>query len=233
MVYAETGCTPLWVDVMQRSLSFYVKTQYSTRNNLASTMLYILHKSHHHGNLDSKYLNYIRTSLTSIGLLYLYNNYTLINVTTVSILNRIKRATRDLFMHDWHTTMTSNKAIFYKSIKHSVEFEQYLDILPKSKRISLTKFRLSNHNLPIECGSWYDVPRELRTCPTCPLHSGDEMHYLYHCPSTLHLRTTHIQRYFINRPSVYKTRELFNSKNKNTLLKLSTFIQCILKLFQN
>ena len=232
MVYAETGCFPVWVDIMQRALSFYIKTQYSTRSSLASSMLYVLHKANHHGNLDSKYLKYIHTSLTRLGLPYLYNNYTPLNTTLPIIINRVKRACSDICEQEWRMTMNeSHKAIFYRSIKSNIEFEQYLDILPKSKRITLTKFRLRNHNLPVECGSWYDVPPELRTCPICPDHIGDEFHYLFECISTKNYSKALIQRYYINRPSVFKMIDLFKTTNKNTLIKLSTYINFIFKLF--
>ena len=232
MVYAETGCTPLYVDVMKRSLCFYVKTQYAPQPNLASTMLYILHKSHAYGRLDSKYLQYIRNSLTEIGLPYLYYNYTPLNTTITAIASRIKRSVTDQYIQNWRVTVnTSHKAVFYRSIKHNTEFEPYLDILPKSKRIALTRFRLSNHRFPVELGSWYNIPPELRTCPICPLQIGNEFHYLFVCPSTLPHNNLYLQRYYRTRPSVHKMNELFKSTNKHTLLKLATFIQLILKLF--
>ena len=232
MVYGETGCTPLYVDIMKRALCFYVKLQQPNNGTLASVMLSALHKKHHHGDIESKYLIYIRQSLNSIGLPLLYNydpHTTTINNTTFSSL---KRAVSDMYIHDWHTTLnTSHKAIFYKSIKSSHSFEPYLDKLPKSKRISLTRFRLSNHKLPIESGSWHNVPLELRTCPICPLHIGDPFHYLFECPSTLSDRKTYLHRFFTNRPSVHKMNTLFQSTNINILTKLSSFIQNIFKLF--
>ena len=212
MVYGETGCTPLYVDIMKRALCFYVKLQQPNNGTLASVMLSALHKKHHRGDIESKYLIYIRQSLNSIGLPLLYNydpHTTTINNTTFSSL---KRAVADMYIHDWHTTInTSHKAIFYKSIKSSHSFEPYLDILPKSKRISLTRFRLSNHKLPIESGSWHNVPLELRTCPICPLHIGDPFHYLFECPSTLFDRKTYLHRFFTNRPSVHTLNTLFQS----------------------
>ena len=109
----------------------------------------------------------------------------------------------------------------------------FANILPKSKTITLTKFRLRNHNLPVECGSWYDVPSELRTCPICPDHIGYEFHYLFECISTKNYSIALIQRYYTNRPSVFKMIDLFESTNKNTctLTKLSTYINFIFKLF--
>ena len=91
MVYGETGCTPLHVDIMKRALCFYVKLQHPVNATLASVMLSALHKKHHRGVIDSKYLIYIRQSLTSIGLPLLYNynpHTTTITNTTFSSLKR-------------------------------------------------------------------------------------------------------------------------------------------------
>ena len=60
MVYGETGCTPLHVDIMKRALCFYVKLQQPNNGTLASVMLSALHKKHHRGDIESKYLIYIR-----------------------------------------------------------------------------------------------------------------------------------------------------------------------------
>ena len=232
MIYAETGCTPLYVDVMKRSLCFYVKTQYPIRPNLASTMLYVLHKSHAHGRVNSKYLRYIRNSLTDIGLPYLYNNNTPLITTVTAVTSRIKRAISDLYIQDWSATVNaSHKAAFYRSIKSNIEFEPYLDMLPKSKRIALTRFRLSNHHFPSECGSWFRILPEDRTCPICPLRIGDEFHYLFLCPSTTQISKRYLQRFYVNRPNIQKMTVLFRSRNMNTLYKLATFIQEIFKLF--
>ena len=180
MVFGETGSTPLHVDIMKRALCFYVKLQQPGNTNLASVMLSALHKKHHHGSIESKYLIYIRQSLNSLGLPLLYNYDT--PTTTISNMTytNLKRAVSDMYLHNWHTTLnTSHKAIFYKSIKSSHTLEPYLDKLPKSKRIALTRFRLSNHKLPVESGSWHNVPFELRTCPICPPQIGDQFHYLF------------------------------------------------------
>ena len=155
-----------------------------------------------------------------------------LNTTITVIASHIKRSVTDQYIKNWRATVnTSHKAVFYRSIKHNTEFEPYLDILPKSKRIALTRFRFSNHRFLVELGSWYNIPPELRTCPICPLQIGNEFHYLFVCPSTLPHNNLYLQRYYRTRPSVHKMKELFKSTNKHTLLKLATFIQLILKLF--
>ena len=48
------------------------------------------------------------------------------------------------------------------------------------ERLTLTKFRLSSHNLAIERGRWTRKPREERLCPTCNVVQ-DELHAVTEC----------------------------------------------------
>ena len=51
----------------------------------------------------------------------------------------------------------------------------------------ITKFRLSDHNLPIERGRYLKpkLPREERICPMCKSGIGNEIHALFLCKSPL------------------------------------------------
>ena len=55
-----------------------------------------------------------------------------------------------------HTNLpTHNKLELYSKIKQKFVYEKYLDyIVDKKKRISLCKFRISNHHLSIERGRY-------------------------------------------------------------------------------
>ena len=132
-------------------------------------------------------------------------------------------------MQSWEETKScSNKACFYKIFKHNFGFEKYLDILPFKQRVLLTKFRVSNHNLPVETGRWEGLSRDQRKCPTCPnIVLGDEFHYLFECPSFNRERNIHVKRYFTQHPNAYKTYQLFNSENKLILSQLTNFINKI------
>ena len=58
----------------------------------------------------------------------------------------------------------------------------HIDVLKDYKlRNSLTRFRLSAHNLPIETMRYLNVPRNLRLCPLCCEAVGGEIHYFLDC----------------------------------------------------
>ena len=54
-------------------------------------------------------------------------------------------------------------------------------LMPGTLRISFTRFRLVNYKLPIERGSFENVPRHERKCSVCN-ELGDEFHFLLRCP---------------------------------------------------
>ena len=115
-------------------------------------------------------------------------------------------------------------------IKKSFEFEQYLDIhvLHYGFRITMTKFRLSNHRLPIERGRWNNTPLLDRSCPLCtPACLGDEFHYLFQCKSLTQERTTNIPKYMYKHPNTHKAGLLFDTQNQQTLRNISKFMKII------
>ena len=78
------------------------------------------------------------------------------------------------------------------------------------------------------------MPREERWCLKCDRHEiGDEFHYLFNCshPVIKENRKVLLPKYFQYHSNVIKMQELFNSKSKKRLFKLSKFIAIILSLF--
>ena len=77
----------------------------------------------------------------------------------------------------------------YRLLKKSWALEDYLLTITDIKdRIALTKLRLSNHNLSIEKGRHQDLHLYDRTCPFCPEHIENELHFLIKCPTYESLR---------------------------------------------
>ena len=76
----------------------------------------------------------------------------------------------------------SNKLRTYSIIKNQIGYENYLSQIQNTQnRISLTKFRLSNHCLLIETGRHQHLKVNLRFCPFCPRSIEDEFHSLLEC----------------------------------------------------
>ena len=76
-----------------------------------------------------------------------------------------------------------SKLAIYSHIKTNYNYEPYLKSHPYNMYI--TKFRLSDHYLPIERGRYMKpkIPRPERTCTLCKSSVGDEIHALFLCKS--------------------------------------------------
>ena len=86
-------------------------------------------------------------------------------------------------------------------IKTEIGFESYLTkIKNPAKRIEMTKFRLSNHNLMIESGRHKNIPRESRICPFGCNSVENEIHFLLLCPTYTAPRSEMIEYVISLRP---------------------------------
>ena len=73
----------------------------------------------------------------------------------------------------------SSKLRTYALLKTVIGFEIYLITIKNPlKRVLVTEFRLSNHNLMIEKGRHINIPKEMRFCPFCHLPLNDKTQYL-------------------------------------------------------
>ena len=75
------------------------------------------------------------------------------------------------------------KLSLFASLLNKFECAPYINAIQNYKsRCSLSRFRLSAHNLPIETLRYSNTPRNLRLCPFCCKNIGDEAHYILNCP---------------------------------------------------
>ena len=121
-------------------------------------------------------------------------------------INKIHNMIRNKFIDHWkHSMSTSSKLQFYNSIKCTFAKEPYLNSIKSvHDRHSLTKFRISAHDLSIERGRYNNTQREDRVCVWCKTSMGldiieDELHLLNTCDLYSKHRTTlinHISEHF-------------------------------------
>ena len=53
-----------------------------------------------------------------------------------------------------------------------------------TRDVLTTKFRISSHQLEIECGRYRKIPASQRICKLCNLEVEDELHFLLECPKS-------------------------------------------------
>ena len=96
----------------------------------------------------------------------------------------------DIFHQNAFTEINkeSSKLRTYSTVKKEAGEEPYLRFVKNVKdRISMSKFRLSNHKLMIEKGRHLNIAKPDRKCPFCP-NVEDEAHFLLHCQTFSVLR---------------------------------------------
>ena len=97
----------------------------------------------------------------------------------------------------------------------------------------MTKFRTSNHNLPIETGRWKNIERADRLCTLCECEDvGDEYHYLFICNYFKQSRKTYLKPYYYTRPNTLQFQQFFNTRNSLEYHNLCKFIKLIMDPFK-
>ena len=127
---------------------------------------------------------------------------------------------RQLYKNYWKEMIsTEAKMRSYIQFKTKFSHEPYLDSLQFQQRKSLTCFRISAHNLPIEQGCYCrpKLPEGERTCPFCPPEIGNEIHFLTDC-----------KEYKTQRDATFQTidtmcKNFINLTNKE---KNNIFVKC-------
>ena len=100
----------------------------------------------------------------------------------VMIMNKL----RGLYEESWSLNLnrpSNNKLRTYNKFKSRLQYEYYLDQIPNADhRKTLTRLRVSSHNLRIETGRWQKNTPMQRTCKFCTNSLiEDEAHFLLNC----------------------------------------------------
>jgi len=96
----------------------------------------------------------------------------------------------DIFYQEAFTQIqNASKLGTFALLKTDIGIEKYLTAVPNTtERVSLSKFRLSNHTLMVEKGRHVNIKREERFCCFCHQQVEDEYHFLIRCQTYCPLR---------------------------------------------
>lgn len=187
MVYGESGCMPLSVDIQEKTIYFWAQLHYKVETETTEKLSKVIYRSINKmsTDLDSEtlkkkcpWLYNIRSVLINCGHINIWENQTTVNTKWLKL--SVRQKLQDLFLTEWYS-LTENASTCYRIFKKSFGFENYLKSTPCSLSTYFTKFRTRNHRLPIETGNWNRVPRNIRFCNHCVNKIGDEFHYLFEC----------------------------------------------------
>ena len=172
-VLLELGLTPLSLHSTKSAIKNWIRITNGIKcNNLVITSYECS------VTLNLSWQNKIKDTLSNIGML---DTFLTKDVRTHTLaFQRLQ----DIFHQNaFHDIKESSKLKTYSILKIQIGYENYLSQIQNTQnRISLTKFRLSNHTLMIETGRHQRIEKSQRFCPFCPNTIEDERHFLLQCP---------------------------------------------------
>lgn len=233
MAYGELGRNPISVVVYQRMLNFWIKLAQSEDHKFSKTIYTLMKHLHDKDVYHAKWISKVKYVLDSSGFGTVWRDQNTIKVEWFKKALNLRLL--DMNRQTWASEVTTNVLCTnYTKFKEDLQFEKYILQLEIPDRISLTKFRCGNHNLPISDRRYLGafVADGLKYCEMCNSGEiGDEYHYILKCPSIKAMREKYIDRYYYNRPTDAKFFLLFNSKVCTVQLKLVKFVKYITNLF--
>ena len=185
MITMEGGGVPLEVQATCRAVSFWAKLVDETIPSSLSARIYRLSVQDQVGSWYTE----IRDNLCKYG----FESVWQINVVSKRsrFVNDFKVACRLQYLTEvFQICFTSTKGDVYTLLSQGLEACRpawHLSHLEGELAAVLSRFRTSNHRLPIELGRWNGTARDQRLCPNCST-LGDEFHLLIDCPVFSDLR---------------------------------------------
>lgn len=233
MVYGELGRFPLQTFINQRMLNYWARMIQSDDHRLNKRLYQITYTLCKQRQFESEWISHIKQTLNSCNLYQCWLAQR-IHVPSINIFKGVvNKVTCDTYKAEWQESVYSNQKCYnYRMFKREFCFESYLIRLPVSLRIVFAKFRLSNHNLPIEKGRHWNIERCERKCTQCNV-LGDEFHYLFICPLFSDDRKLFLTKGYQRNINADKYYTLFSSKNYQKLCKLTKFIKIIMNELKN
>ena len=182
MVRGETGCYPCSIDVKCRLLNYWFKLGIEDNDNkIVKEMYNCISKLYSSNNYLYPWLDYVKNSLDSIGLSFIFLSKNLRDFSKPKFKNLIKQKLQDLYKIDWSDEVHSHaRCLNYRIFKTEFVCENYLLNCSNFVARQLLYFRTGHINLPVSTFST-DANFD-KTCQLCNSDSlCDEFHVIFSC----------------------------------------------------
>ena len=119
----------------------------------------------------------IKNMLNNLGFSHVWNNQEQNDIPFNEIKQRIiDQTNQEILM----ANTTSSKLETYCLFKLDTSFESYLNTIILNKyKFALSRFRLSSHNLALETGRYYNIPKENRICTFCNMNKIESEYHFF------------------------------------------------------
>ena len=163
-IYAKKNCIKNWNRINRNKCNSMLR--YSYQNAVINDLVWCIR---------------IKQELACVGLSELFLN---MEGSMATAGNTMFKRLVDIFHQETFAEINNpnSKLRTYSLMKTKIGYESYLSqITSVTNRISLTKFRLSNHSLMIEKGRHLGIHKNARFCKFCEHEIEDEIHFLINC----------------------------------------------------
>ena len=229
-LYGELGRYPMHIKRKISIMKYWIKILNQPDHSLMK-QIYNMLQLDSDNNINHFKLNWahnVKNILDEIGMTNIWIDQ---NPQTIDF-RTIKQRIIDIYKQNWYANINnSSKLASYCMFKHDFNIELYLSCINVNKyRISLTKLRLSCHNLEIETGRYLNIPRSERICTHCNMNVIEsEYHFLLVCPKYYEIRKRYLKKYYCHWPSILKFNALMSSISTKTINSLSKYVFVAMK----
>ena len=224
IVYGELGEIPPSIEIKCRILKYWA-SMLTNPDKLSSRVYNVLLMLYNNNDYKSPWLKYVENTLNVNGLGFYWLTQAVNNID--SFMYIVKTRLTDKFQQEWHSDInTLRKCCSYRLFKTDFALEPYLLTLSYNNRITLCKFRVSDHKLAIELGRHLNIPKAERYCNLCQQGKiGNEYHFLLECNALVIIRRKYMSEMYHTNHSNWKFKKIPNCHDEKELLKLSIFIK--------
>ena len=161
IVYIESGFVPIKAVTLMRKLKFYERFFDTIEKN----------------SRRDKMLNFLMEEENRSAYIQHYENLVMKYSSKEDIVREFREQLRVKIRHKANSG--HYKYNIYTRINPDLNSSHLINSLHPTA-LSMVRFRLGSHNLPIETGRWIRRPRMERLCSACG-ELGDEEHVLFRC----------------------------------------------------
>ena len=195
-ICSELGRYPLFINRFVKIIQYWCNIVSSANNVLTKMYHCLLETSINRNN----WIYNVKTLLDRHVFSRVWINPNSIGLKTFHLI--FKQRLQDTFKQQWYNKLVASESVCtYRSYKTTMEFEEYIDLLPKKLRFALASLRLSSLKLRIETGRYPQnrIDRVQRKCLSCNVNDlEDEYHFVYICPTYNDLSTTYIKKILLS-----------------------------------
>ena len=224
MVYGKLGEIPPSIKIKCRILKYWA-SMLTNPDKLSSRVYNVLFLLYNNNDYKSPWLKYVENTLNVNGLGFYWLTQAVDNIN--SFMYIVKTRLTDQIKQEWYSDInTLRKCCSYRLFNTDFALEPYPLTLSYNNRITLCKFRVSDHKLAIELGRHLNIPKEERYCNFCQQGKiGNKYHFLLECNALVIIRRKYMSEMNHTNHSNWKFKKILNSHDEKELLKLSIFIK--------